>query len=239
MNPVTYIGLAVCLFITTSNAKAQIINPKKILERKANRAIEKKTEQAVDSLFDKKEKEEPQEGAKESVPVKTGNTEQKPVQDTVPSLLSYSKFDFVPGEKVIFFDDFSQDNIGDFPALWNTNGSAEIVTTNLLPGRWMKFSSREAIWTDELLKLPDNYTIEFDIIPIKGEEGRMAGYDFRLLQSINPKSYDHGAVPGKAGFLFSCEYFGRTGYRTYINSDEGADLGLSGTKEGAILPGGE
>jgi len=232
MNPVTCIGLAVCLFITTSNAKAQIINPKKILERKANRAIEKKTEQAVDSLFDKKEKEEPQEGAKESAPVKTGKTEQKPVQDTVPSLLAYSKFDFIPGEKVIFFDDFSQDNIGDFPALWNTNGSAEIVTTNLLPGRWMKFSSREAIWTDELLKLPDNYTIEFDIIPIKGEEGRMAGYDFRLIQSINPKSYDHGAVPGKAGFLFSCEYFGRTGYRTYINSDEGADLGLSGTKEG-------
>lgn len=232
MNLKTSICLAVFVFITAGSSMAQIINPKKILERKANRAIEKKTEQAVDSLFDKKEKEEPQEGAKESVPVKTGNTEQKPVQDTVPSLLSYSKFDFVPGEKVIFFDDFSQDNIGDFPALWNTNGSAEIVTTNLLPGRWMKFVSREAVWTDELLKLPDNYTIEFDIIPIKGEEARMAGYDFRLIQSVNPKSYDHGAVPGKAGFLFSCEYFGRTGYRTYINSDEGADLGLSGTKEG-------
>lgn len=232
MNPVTCISLAVFLLITTSNAKAQIINPKKILERKANRAIEKKTEQAVDSLFDKKEKQEPQEGTKEPAPVKTGKTEQKPVQDTVPSLLSYSKFDFIPGEKVIFFDDFSQDNIGDFPALWNTNGSAEIVTTNLLPGRWMKFASREAIWTDELLKMPDNYTIEFDIIPVKGEEGGMAGYHFRLLQSINPKSYDHGAVPGKAGFLFHCEYFGRTGYRTYINGNEGNGLGLSGTKEG-------
>lgn len=205
---------------------------KKSWNAKQTGPSKKKTEQAVDSLFDKKEKQEPQEGTKEPAPVKTGKTEQKPVQDTVPSLLSYSKFDFIPGEKVIFFDDFSQDNIGDFPALWNTNGSAEIVTTNLLPGRWMKFSSREAIWTDELLKLPDNYTIEFDIIPIKGEEGRMAGYDFRLLQSINPKSYDHGAVPGKAGFLFSCEYFGRTDYRTYINNDEGADLGLSGTKEG-------
>ncbi len=232
MNLKTSICLAVFVFITAGSSIAQIINPKKILERKANRAIEKKTEQAVDSLFDKKEKQEPQEGTKEPASVKTANAEQKPVQDTFPSLLAYSKFDFIPGEKVIFFDDFSQDNIGDFPALWNTNGSAEIVTTNLLPGRWMKFVSREAIWTDELLKLPDNYTIEFDIIPIKGEEGRMAGYDFRLLQSINPKSYDHGAVPGKAGFLFSCEYFGRTGYRTYINSDEGADLGLSGTKEG-------
>jgi hypothetical protein len=66
MNPVTCIGLAVFLLITTSNAKAQIINPKKILERKANRAIEKKTEQAVDSLFDKKEKQEPREDRTEA-----------------------------------------------------------------------------------------------------------------------------------------------------------------------------
>lgn len=33
-----------------------------------------------------------------------------------PELKSYSKFDFVPGDKVIFFDDFTQDNAGDFPA---------------------------------------------------------------------------------------------------------------------------
>ncbi len=50
-------------------------------------------------------------------------------------LKAYSKFDFVPGENVIFFEDFAQDNIGDFPALWNTNGSAEVVTTNLYPGK--------------------------------------------------------------------------------------------------------
>ena len=32
-------------------------------------------------------------------------------------LQAYSKYDFVPGEKVIFFEDFSQDAVGDFPAL--------------------------------------------------------------------------------------------------------------------------
>ncbi|MDO8929191.1 MAG: hypothetical protein Q7W54_09405 [Bacteroidota bacterium] len=67
--------------------------------------------------------------------------------------------------------------------------------------------------------------MEYDIIPIKGEEANMAGYDFRLIQCINQKSYDTGAVPGKAGFLFSIEYFGRPGYRTYINSDETDGLG--------------
>ena len=84
-----------------------------------------------------------------------------------PALQTYSKYDFIPGEKIIFYEDFSQDAVGDFPALWNTNGSAEIVTTNLFPGNWMKFDCREAIWTDALLTLPDNYTIEFDVIPTK------------------------------------------------------------------------
>ena len=54
-------------------------------------------------------------------------------------LKSYSKYDFIPGEQILYFEDFSQDNIGDFPALWNTNGSAEVVTTNLFPGNWFNF----------------------------------------------------------------------------------------------------
>ena len=61
-----------------------------------------------------------------------------------PELQSYSKYDFIPGEKIIFYEDFSQDAVGDFPALWNTNGSAEVVTTNLFPGNWIKFDCREA-----------------------------------------------------------------------------------------------
>jgi outer membrane protein OmpA-like peptidoglycan-associated protein len=38
-------------------------------------------------------------------------------------------------------------------------------------------------------------------------------------------------VPGQAGFFFALEYFGRTGYRTYINNDEGNDLGFTGYKD--------
>jgi len=32
-----------------------------------------------------------------------------------------TKFDFVPGDKVLLFDDFSQDELGDFPAHWKLN----------------------------------------------------------------------------------------------------------------------
>ncbi len=38
-------------------------------------------------------------------------TEQKPQTQVEPAFSSTSKFDFIPGEQVIFFDDFVQDNI--------------------------------------------------------------------------------------------------------------------------------
>ncbi len=236
MKTIIFYCSVVLFVLSASNACAQILNPKKLLERKAteraNKAIDKKTDQVLDSVLEKKEDSKAQDQntkKEENAEVKTRTeTEVKQSLKEAPSLETYSKYDFIPGEKIIFFDDFSQDNVGDFPALWNTNGSAEVVTTNLYPGKWMKYYGRKTIWTDELLKLPDNYTIEFDIIPIKDEEGGMAGYDFRLIQSINPKAWDGGAVPGKAGFLFNIEYFGRPNYRTYINGDEGQGLGLSG-----------
>lgn len=212
------------VFFMMAGSYAQLPNLKGALKKKVEKEINEATENP-----DKKKDEKQTEQKKDDVATRE---ESKTPQDTTPSLQAYSKYDFIPGEKILFFEDFLQENIGDFPAQWNTNGSAEVVTTNLFPGKWMKFSTRDAIWTDALLRLPENYTIEFDVIPIAGEEGGMAGYSFRLIQSINARSFDHGAIPGKAGFLFSVEYFGRAGYRTYINSDEGAEFGLSGTKEG-------
>jgi OOP family OmpA-OmpF porin len=196
-----------------------------------------KAEEGVGNLFkkDKKDDADNEQATEDNISndnsQEGSNAKTSQKQDEI-KLESYSKYDFVPGEKVIFFDDFSQDNVGDFPALWNTNGSAEIVTTNLFAGNWMRFSCQEAIWTDELLKLPDNYTIEFDIIPIKNEYGEMAGYSFRLIQSVNVRSFDAGAVPGQAGFRFNCTYSGIPYYYTYINTEEGDGLWLDGSKDG-------
>ncbi|HEX6915684.1 MAG TPA: OmpA family protein [Chitinophagaceae bacterium] len=199
---------------------AQIPNPKRILQKKSG--------EVIDSVL------APKPEPKEDEEQEEGNSERPAKTDTGKSdadLQTYSKYDFMPGEKVVFFEDFSQEAIGDFPAAWNTNGSAEVVTTNLYPGKWLKFSMSDALWTDALLDLPENYTIEFDVVPIYAEDGEMPGYQFRLIQSINERSFDYGAVPGKAGLLFACEG-GRNGYRTYINSEEGDELGLGGYKDG-------
>lgn len=237
-------GILIILFISLSYSGYGQVKLKDKLKKTIN-SIDQRTDQGIEKGLDaiqggiekklsKKDSQDQsgdvpasqEEESPQQVPAEeSGDT---PVQSGPSAMETYSKFDFIPGEKVIFYEDFSQDAVGDFPALWNTNGSAEVVTTSLYKGKWMKFVGDKSIWTDQLLALPENYTIEFDVIPIKGENDNMAGYDFRLIQSIHEKSFDYGAVPGKAGFLFNVQYFGKPGYRTYINSEEGGEFGMTG-----------
>ncbi len=202
------------------------------INNKVNQRLNQRADQAIDKGLDKVEegikndakktdnKDQAKENQNNQGDKSTGTDNQagtdKSEGQEQTQLQSYSKYDFIPGEKVIFFEDFSQDAVGDFPALWNTNGSAEVVTTNLFPGNWMKFIMDECVWTDALLNLPENYTIEYDVIPIAGEEKRMAGWQMRLMQAKNVKAYDHGTTPGQGGFRFGIEYFGRPSYSTWL-----------------------
>ena len=93
----------------------------------------------------------------------------------------------------------------------------------------MRFVMDQCVWTDELLDLPENYTIEFDVIPIGGLEGeRMSGYHFRLMQAKNVKAWDSGSAPGNGGFHFQVEYFGRPSYNTWLMGEECRQQNLTG-----------
>jgi outer membrane protein OmpA-like peptidoglycan-associated protein len=87
-----------------------------------------------------------------------------PPQTTAADFQAFSRFDFVPGERVVGFEDFSQESIGDFPTKWNTNAAGEIVTVTGKPGRWLKLT-RAGVFVPELTPtLPDNFTLEFDLL---------------------------------------------------------------------------
>jgi OmpA-OmpF porin, OOP family len=216
------------------------------VQNKVNNRINNKIDKGIDKGLNevekgikgdkqKDDKANPDDKKQEKGKTSDAKTDEKAATETPasPAFQSYSKYDFIPGEKVIFYEDFSQDAVGDFPALWNTNGSAEVVTSNLYPGNWMRFITREAIWTDELLKLPENYTIEFDVVPIAGEDNKnMSGWSMRLMQAKNVKAFDHGSAPGQGGYYFSVEYFGRPGYSTWLYGADCEQLKTGGNKEG-------
>ncbi len=220
-----YWGLIAFLFFA-GTATAQIINPQKVLERKVNnkinKAIDKKADEVVDSVF----KKEPVE----TQPVKKSDATivREPVTaDNVQTgLQAFSKYDFVPGEKLIFFDDFSQDAVGDFPALWTANAPGEINTLNIAPGKWFNLNNTEGNYF--LLKhiaFPKNFIIEFDIVPKKAG-GRIAA-GLILYGETKPTEMDNNPHPGNSGILISIEKSGwnSLGYK----SGESSQLTASST----------
>jgi len=200
------------LFITVSSTQtsAQILNPKKVLERKAinktNQIINKKADQVVDSVFDNKK--DPKATVKKDTAV-------NPSQGEQASLQAYSKYDFVPGDRVIFFDDFSQDAVGDFPALWTANAAGEINTLNIAPGKWFNLNSTDGNYFYlKNIEFPKNFIIEFDIVPKKAG-GRIAA-GLILYGENTPKEMDNSPHPGNSGLFISIEKanWNTMGYKT-------------------------
>jgi len=89
---------------------------------------------------------------------------------------------------------------------------------------------------EEGLKLPDNYTIEYDVITFPNDEGNTAfEFGFYLYSAENPKDMNEGgAVPGlKGGIKMSFGYRG-----TYSAYDE-TGYTINGEKEDAVMEAGK
>jgi OOP family OmpA-OmpF porin len=111
-----------------------------------------------------------------------------------------SKYDFIPGEKVIFFDDFSAESIGDFPAAWNTSGSGEIVTMTRYPGRWFQLTKGGYFIPEAKDAFTENFTVEFDFVPLLTTNSEyIYGLDFFIISGTLNNPNEGGAIPGKSG----------------------------------------
>ncbi len=88
----------------------------------------------------------------------------------------YSKFDFVPGSTILYYDNFEKDNIGEAPLGWITSTSAEVVKIEGLEGNWTKMAaiSSRHIVRNKKQSWGNNFTIEFDLLIVKN------GYDPRM-----------------------------------------------------------
>ena len=133
------------------------------VERRVEKETTKKTDQALDSIL------EPGSGGKqtpgnENIPNREGSTTSGSPISTGPQTIEiYSKFDYVPGDKPIFYDDFNDDFMGDFPSKWNTNGSGEVVTLGNIPGKWYSVANRSLTIPNLGTTLPEDFTMEFDL----------------------------------------------------------------------------
>lgn len=74
--------------------------------------------------------------------------------------------DFVAGSNVIFKDNFQEDSLRTFPHQWKTNGSGSVATVSGVPGKWFMLKSDATFKIDSLLRMPESFTVEFDVLAL-------------------------------------------------------------------------
>jgi len=178
--------LCAVFLLALITVSAQVRDPQKTVERqvenrantRVDRSIDRgldKVEEGIGNIFKKKQKKKADDANTDNNTQSTnetssGNSDKKAAGNTSKNnkssntFASYGKFDFVPGEKILVHEDFSQDAVGDFPAKWNTNGSGEVVTLNGQSGKWLQLSKKTRVIPDFITSLPENFTLEFDLV---------------------------------------------------------------------------
>lgn len=162
-------------------------------EQKGDETVDKalnKIEDGISNLFKKKDKKAKKKKSKddsEDMSENDNSSSSGSISKTnLKNIKVYSKFDFIPGEKIIGYDDFSTTNIGDFPLGWNTNSSAEVVTIDDSNQRWL-FISKDGYFQPDFVKdMPENFTLEFDVFT-RYRSNNILEYQFYILPSTNPK----------------------------------------------------
>jgi outer membrane protein OmpA-like peptidoglycan-associated protein len=182
-------------------------------KRTMEKRVEEKAEQVTDKVLDKAEDAvtKSTKSNKKQTDKTTGDIDEQIIEKQEhpkQKLTSITQYDFVPGDKILFFEDFSQDAIGDFPALWTTNGSGEVKTVSIAPGKWLHMNGKDAVYcyTKEI-NFPENFIVEFDIIPDKDFQ---FGTCLTLYQD-NPersKEVNDDLYPGLRGLHISPNYEG-------------------------------
>lgn len=161
-------------------AGAQVVDPKKEVEKEGTKRINKnidknidkgfdKLEEGIGGLFGKKKKKKKTETETQARQNKeqTASVQAQEGEEEVTPALNWSKYDFVPGDKVIFEDNLLGEENGEFPSRWDlVRGNVEIAefggepvimfhdgAPTIVP--YMKNGKEDY--------LPDVFTIEFDL----------------------------------------------------------------------------
>ncbi|MDH5414680.1 MAG: OmpA family protein [Flavobacteriaceae bacterium] len=144
-------------------AEAQIL-------KKLKRKVERKVEKEVDKSIDNKEKKNEQKT--DTVPIKKPDKDQKATKEQTPKneqkpILEWAKYDFVPGDKVIFEDNQENEENGEFPSRWDlvrgTTENAQYGGENIIMFRGGSPKIIPYLKNPDKDYLPEVFTVEFDL----------------------------------------------------------------------------
>lgn len=97
---------------------------------------------------------------------------------------AYSRYDFVPGDTVLYANDFSGESIGELPMGWNSNRSSVIVSLDNTQGKWLRLAQNSVTLSDNEKLMGSDFTFEFDLVMDIDFKGWMPpSFQFGMLAS--------------------------------------------------------
>lgn len=167
-NSIMYL-LIISMFVPASTYGQIKIPVKKKTERRVNQEIDDTIDKGLDGIFGGKKKKTSQKTiTQEPLPEEeiTTNTEESAGGDAV--LKPWSKYDFVPGDIVIFEDNLEGEQNGEFPSQWDlVDGYVENAIFGDETVIRFPIENSGATITPLMKKegdyLPEKFTIEFDM----------------------------------------------------------------------------
>lgn len=179
---ITILIITLSFLLTDMNAQVKVDVKGKVNEEadyRANRTTDNaidagfdKVEEGIKGIFKKKDKKDTSRDKDSEASVKEENrasgkqpAEAKTSKEDPPTL-SWSKYDFVPGDKVIFEDNLTGEKNGEFPSRWDLQeGTIEIAAldgNNVIMFREYGSGIIPFMKNPESDYLPDIFTVEFD-----------------------------------------------------------------------------
>jgi OmpA-OmpF porin, OOP family len=198
----TLIQFAIVILLTCITAPA---HSQLDVIRKARKKVEQKTDEKVDEELDKifntKNKEGttetqagPQSGTSSDQSTSSGSDVSVPAESSSEpvaktGVLSWAKYDFIPGDKIIFEDDLKGEENGEFPSRWDLSRGvievAELDGQNVIMFRGGQPTIIPYLENSNNDYLPDVFTVEFDMY-LGGTSGWSVLYLFDRKNQADP-----------------------------------------------------
>lgn len=150
-----------------------------------------------------------------------------------PGVGAWADYDFVPGNRTMFYEDFSGEDIGDFPARMKLS-SGNVEVANVKGQKMLRSAETALVYVVFTEKLPDRFTIELNmhtptvttplaIYTSGGNKNRIGCYPNSAYVHAEAKSESKAPGNNTTGF-FNCRFTVDTRYvRGYIDSTRTAN----------------
>ena len=164
-------------------------------KRKVENKVERTTEKTMDAVLDGKGTSNNNNGNNNADEVyDNGNaTAQTQPQKGQSLEMTYAKSDFVPGDEIIFEDPMDNEQLGEWPSMWELyNGNGETMSVG---GKKALMITELGTEVGPLMKEPFNYlgdvfTIEFDwFFPSEGTAHPYLGFFFHEADNKRASDY--------------------------------------------------